>query len=1235
MPDSPQTTQHDPHRTNLRPVELAAPARAELVRRWQNGERIGVEALLAQHPALADPDALLDLLFAEVALREQHGERPTVAEYQQRFPQHADRLSHLFQARCSALAPAVSLSAADSQPAPGPDAGCPTAEAPGIRLRSLPDREQMPLKPPPADLPTGRYELLGEIARGGMGVVLLARDPALGRELALKVLLDRRADHPEIQRRFLEEAQVAGQLQHPGIVPIHELGRFPDGRAYFTMKLIEGRTLAALLRERPDPGDELPHFLKVFEQVCQAVAYAHAHGVVHRDLKPLNVMVGAFGEVQVMDWGLAKVVGPSTRPDVLNSDALLATTRDYVSAGAEADCTQPGQVLGTPAYMPPEQARGEIELLDERADVFGLGAILCEILTGSPPYRGAGTQEVLQRAVRADLSGARERLDGCGADADLIVLARACLSPSREDRPPNAGAVVEALTGYLAGVQERLRQAEIERAAAQARAAEERKRRQVQLALAATVLLAVVAGGGGWWWQAQVKARRVSESTSAVQDAFQEATQKHEQARAGGLDPAAWTGAVAAVAKAEALLTEEVEVRVRRQVEELAIRVRADERETQAKTEQAARDHALLRRFDALRLEFPSEHESEARWWKRIGAGYVEAFREYGLDIDRIPPEETVKFLQARPENVRMEVINAVDLWVGHEWMSLWEGVGEKLAGGKPLDALSAAAAVMSLPGRQLGVWRRRLGVLQEVDPIEDRRKLRAAALRLDIPGLLQLTRELKLARLPPATLQLLTLILIYTKQEGQAAQMLQEAAELHPDDFWIHFCLAALHQSNETALRAAEVALALRPNIPEACFFKGIRLRNGRDYDAARRAFTKGLELRPYYPLCLAGLASVCRLQKQPLEEALPCFRRATEKNPNDPFPWQLLAEALEKLGRLDELHEVASQAVRLHPKSGGLHYYLAVYFEERKEYAEGVKACRKAVELSPEHRDAWDMLGRLLEKTNQPNGALAAYREAMQRDAELAGQGRLGLLFKHEWDAKTAATQGRLGLLLKAEGDSTAALAALRESVKLNAKQPEVQRGLAELCEAVQDWEGAVTAWRAVREQVKEDADAARRLARAMHTLEVRLEAEGLTVLRKSGDFGVFPQDMKPFKTGKWSGDKQLFANPTAPGAWTDLEIPIPADGKYRPIAFLTRSSDFGIVQLYLNGQRVGEPFDGYHPQVASPRPAALGTVELKKGKAILRIEVIGADPKAAKGCFYWGLDCLDLNLVPPATP
>ncbi len=396
-------------------------------------------------------------------------------------------------------------------PIPGrhcrPTAGsCNALRVPAVLLREPSAATVEPvLKPHTGALPAdaaARYQLHGEIARGGMGAVLKGRDTDLGRDIAVKVLLETHAGKTELVQRFVEEAQIAGQLQHPGITPVYELGQFADRRPYFTMKLVKGQTLAALLAQRPSVADaasvgganadagSVGHaptpLLKIFEQVCQTLAYAHARNVIHRDLKPANVMVGAFGEVQVMDWGLAKVlkeggIADESRAQTHQAVSVIQTQR---SAGTPevGSPTQAGSVLGTPAYMAPEQARGEVDLVDARADVFGLGAMLCEILTGAPPFTGTNA-EAMRKARTAQLDDAFGRLDGCGADAELVALARRCLAAEPWHRPRHAGEVAAAVTAYQNSVTERLRQAELAHAAevarteeAQATAVQERKR---------------------------------------------------------------------------------------------------------------------------------------------------------------------------------------------------------------------------------------------------------------------------------------------------------------------------------------------------------------------------------------------------------------------------------------------------------------------------------------------------------------------------------------------------------------------------------------------------------------------------------------------------------------------------------------------------------------------------------------------------------------------------------------
>jgi tetratricopeptide (TPR) repeat protein len=310
---------------------------------------------------------------------------------------------------------------------------------------------------------------------------------------------------------------------------VYEQGWFPDGSPFFTMKLVEGHTLAALLRDRPDPGHDLSRMLAVFGRVCEAMAYAHARGVIHRDLKPANVMVGAFGEVQVMDWGFAKILITGTGP--LDTDPHEAGDGPPVREGSDDDPhggTAGGALMGTPAYMPPEQARGDIALVDPRADVFALGAMLCEILTGRPPYSGESSEDVVRNAANANLAEAYTRLDACGADQDVRDLARRCLAAERTDRPADAGVVAREIEAYQVSVAERLRQAQVERAGAEARVREaaaksraERRARLALLGLAAALLIGTAAASVLAWMA--IRAHR-----DAVAAAGTEAAAKRE-----------------------------------------------------------------------------------------------------------------------------------------------------------------------------------------------------------------------------------------------------------------------------------------------------------------------------------------------------------------------------------------------------------------------------------------------------------------------------------------------------------------------------------------------------------------------------------------------------------------------------------------------------------------------------------------------------------------------------------
>ncbi len=310
-----------------------------------------------------------------------------------------------------------------------------------------------------------RYQTRRELARGGMGAILEIWDDELRRTLAMKVVLTKgREDTQEsdelLLTRFLEEAQVTAQLDHPGIVPVHELGLDAEGRAFFTMPLVRGRDLAQILElvQREEEDWTLTRAVGVLLKVCEAMAYAHSKQVIHRDLKPANVMVGRFGEVYVMDWGLARVMGREDKRDLRLRDRGRDVTKSLVSTDRDVHDASPlvtmdGDVVGTPSYMSPEQARGELELMGPHSDVYSVGAILYHLLASHMPYVPPGSKRnaygvwgLLQEEPPAPLREVARR-----APEELVAICDKAMSRDIEARYPEMLAMASDLRAYIEG----------------------------------------------------------------------------------------------------------------------------------------------------------------------------------------------------------------------------------------------------------------------------------------------------------------------------------------------------------------------------------------------------------------------------------------------------------------------------------------------------------------------------------------------------------------------------------------------------------------------------------------------------------------------------------------------------------------------------------------------------------------------------------------------------------------
>ncbi len=635
----------------------------------------------------------------------------------------------------------------------------------------------------------GNYQFLGEIARGGMGVILKGHDTDLGRDVAVKVLDGELAKNATVVQRFIEEAQIGGQLQHPGIVPVYELGLMANESPYFTMKLVKGRTLAALFKQRKSPADNRGRLLAIFESVCQTMAYAHSKGVLHRDLKPANIMVGAFGEVQVVDWGLAKVLHRGGVADEKRARETVHTVIETVRSGPGSGSDSiAGSIMGTPAYMAPEQAQGEVDLLDERADVFSLGAILCELLTGRPPYEELEGESIVMQAARAKLQPARARIEACEADRALITLCLECLTAAREARPVNAEDVAKVMHEYLATVEERAHKSELAATEARIKAAEERRARRLTLALAGTIVGALALGGGALYWasheraqRAEERAQRIEQTRTLVEAAHGESislAQANKPAEA--LVAARRAQALAENGEADAALLE----RTRAFVAKAEQDVGAAERERKL----LEQDEKLRSRLIDLRLQQVAAIGNQKRE-AELDAAFTQAFHDYGVDLEG---DDVVPALKRIRERAFAEEVALT--------LDDWGRLRSRVHGAKSEKVENLYVLAMDL------------------DPDPVRMRMRDAIAQNDRRVMLELTSPANLPKLEPGSIFVLCAALWSgdARDQQQVFRIFEPALQLYPNDFALQSLAGAFYQEGwryTPALACRTSALSLRPN--------------------------------------------------------------------------------------------------------------------------------------------------------------------------------------------------------------------------------------------------------------------------------------------------------------------------------------------------------------------------------------------------------------------------------------
>jgi serine/threonine-protein kinase len=902
------------------------------------------------------------------------------------------------------------------------------------------------------------YEVVEELGHGGMGVVYRAFDPDLQRRLVVKVLREDHKGRSDLEHRFLEEAQLTAQLQHPGIAPVHEVGRLADGRPFFAMKLIQGRTLAERLRARRDVTDGRTAWLAVFAQVCQAVAYAHSRGVLHRDLKPSNIMVGAFGEVQVVDWGLAKVLRRGGEGQVSAAGpepATIATVRTQAAGWS----SQAGSVLGTAAFMAPEQAEGDVEQLDERCDVFGLGGILCVILTGAPPYEGPG-EELLGRARRADLADAYTRLDGCGADAELVALAKACLAREKADRPRDAGAVAEAMAAYQAGVAERLRRGELERAAAAVRAGEERKRQRV---LRAAVLVVVLGAGGvgGWFVQERAQTR------AGVAALLEQAREHQEHYR--------WAEARAALTQAASRLGGHGSA-------DLAERVR-----------QAQAELDLVARLDAIRLERATWVEGHFIYGQ-ADRDYEAAFREAGLGEVHDDPEEVAARVQSSA--VREALVAALDDWAvcvtGKErrgWLlevarradpDPWrDRVREPVAWGDraALVELARTAPVAEQSVQLLAALGERLQLtggdtefteflqrVQRAHPDDFWANFWLAyALREREPGDAVGYCQAALALRPKAAAVYnnLGLALSANNRLDEAIDHYQQALQIDPKLVQAHVNLGhALHDKGrlDEAIDHYQQALHIDPKSAAAHNNLSLALKAKGRLDEAIDHYQQALQIDPKFGLVHINLGNALKAKGR-LDEAIDHYQQALNIDPKYADAHNNLGNALRAKGRLDEAIDHHQEALRLIPQQAGLRTKLAQAHNNlgRALYVKGqldeaIVHHQQALNIDPKSAEAHHYLGNTLAAKGRLDEAIDHYEQALRLDPVSAGthynygnalyaKGRRDEAIEHyrealRLDPKFAMAHTNLGAALQAKGQLDEAIDHFQQALQLDPK-------------------------------------------------------------------------------------------------------------------------------------------------------------------------------------------------------
>jgi tetratricopeptide (TPR) repeat protein len=679
--------------------------------------------------------------------------------------------------------------------------------------------------------------------------------------------------------------------------------------------------------------------------------------------------------------------------------------------------------------MPPEQALGHVEELDEQSDVFSLGAILCQILTGKPPYTGAA-KDLLVKASQARLDDAYARLDECGADPDLLGLAKRCLAPMRADRPEHAGEVAQAIAGHLAEAERRAHEAELE--AVRERGQLERERSHAQWerrakkktrALAAAVLAAIIFGGGAWFASDAQGRARAEAARPQVDEAMEEATLLGGQGQ--------WTEALAVARKARALAAD-VDTDTRQRAEELVTETARSLEEAEAAAKQAQKDADLLARLEEIRLETVELLQGGADS-REIDRNYAAAFSDYGIDVEATAPDDAARRILARGESFAIEVATVLDDWAR---LRRYE------------------------TGLRGSDWQRLDGVAQRVDPDPWQNRLREASASENVEKLRELARDAENRTLPVRSVVRLALELSRLRARDEAVALLRRTHRVHPDDLWVNRylarCLARLkpRRLNE-AFRHIHAAVALRPQSASLRWGLGSHHYQRREMKQAEAAFRDSIRIKPTY-WAHHNLGDVLQHTGR-VDEAIESYRAAILLNPRHASAHHSLGITLDRMGLYDEAIAAYREAIRLKPTFAFAHNSLGLALVEKGLIDEAIAAYQEAIRVSPEYGSAHANLATAFWRQGRFREALDSMRKALECGASRGGilDGRLAQ--EGEFERYTAYWVRKLERLVKLDEKLPEVLAG--EIVPADAQE---RLGYAEVCFRKKLYAAAASFWR-----------------------------------------------------------------------------------------------------------------------------------------------------------------------------